>query len=174
MLATFRPVLTATSCVEVVLADDICKLPLSRGKTAIIDAADFDLVGHLKWSYSTVGYAFRGRMPGRPGTVYLHRYLMGLPDGVVDHINGDTLDNRRANLRVTDKSGNGLNRPKPGKANTSGVVGVQFDAARQRWVAVVDTKFGKWHRRFATFDEAVEAREAKMREISSLVYSREE
>lgn len=58
------------------------------------------------------------------------------PTGQIDHINGDKTDNRLANLRVTDGSTNCRNT-KTRKTNTSGRVGVQWDASRSRWVAKI-------------------------------------
>src|SRR4051794_14375051 len=81
-----------------------------------IDADDYALVGEHKWSL-VAGDSYVGRNQrdgqGVQKIVYLHRVLMGAEDcdGThVDHKNGDRLDNRRSNLRVTDSSGNGANR----------------------------------------------------------------
>ena len=55
---------------------------------------------------------------------YLHRLILNPPKNrIVDHINGDTLDNRRENLRIVTAKLNTVNRPKP-FVNTSGYKGV--------------------------------------------------
>lgn len=47
-------------------------------------------------------------------TTLVHRMIMGAKEGeTIDHINGNKLDNRRSNLRVANKSQNGVNRVKP-------------------------------------------------------------
>jgi hypothetical protein len=75
-------------------------IPLTRGKVAKIDDDDFDRVSQYKWhanfNSSTRIYACHSLKKLR-----MHRLIMDAPqDLFVDHINGDTLDNRKANLRL--------------------------------------------------------------------------
>jgi hypothetical protein len=81
---------------------------LSRGKCALVDDADVPLLSGKRWHAqpsSTGKYyaAYRGSV--KP--VYMHRLITSCPDGLeVDHINHDTLDNRRSNLRVVTHAEN--------------------------------------------------------------------
>lgn len=81
---------------------EFIKFPLTRGLHTLVDLQDIGALGGYKWSVVDTGrgkYAVRNG--GKRGCVYLHREIMKPPDGmVVDHKNGDTLDNRRENLRV--------------------------------------------------------------------------
>ena len=84
---------------------------------------------------------------------------MRAPRGLlVDHRNGDGLDNRRDNLRLATHSENMMNRPKIKSPTTSRFVGVYFDKARRLWVARIHLN-GKciWLGRFATEIEAAKA-----------------
>lgn len=67
----------------------------------------------------------------------LHRVILGLtdPKQIVDHINGDSLDNRRCNLRVTNARGNRLNTRKMNRKSASRFIGVYFEVGRGKWVA---------------------------------------
>lgn len=91
-------------------------IPLTKGKVAVVDEADAEMVGAYKWYVSTVSptllYASRKDWQGgRAREVLMHRLVMAAgPGQVVDHINGDTLDNRRSNLRITDVQHNSWNR----------------------------------------------------------------
>lgn len=99
-----------------------CVLP--GGLVTLLDADALELVGGRRLSLSAQGYVL---LAGR----LLHRRLLGLRphDGqVVDHINRCMLDNRRANLRLTSKSLNGLNRA---KARRIEVVNGQYRARIQ-------------------------------------------
>lgn len=86
-------------------------LALSNGGEALIDDADLELVSATEWRRFTVAgeyhyAATRGKAP-----MLLHRWLMLPPPGfVVDHINGNTLDNRRQNLRVCTHAENMRNK----------------------------------------------------------------
>lgn len=136
------------------------EIPLTQGKVVLVDDEDYDWLSRFKWYYSAVGYACRSTWDGeKRGREYMHRAIMGDPDGIVDHINRDTLCNTRANLRVTDRSGNGLNG-NPKKNNKTGVIGVSFDPRRKKWSARIQIARRTIHLgRFATFEAAVQARQ---------------
>lgn len=103
--------------------------------------------------YCTIGYK---------GSVYKsHRlawlYMTGeWPNGFIDHINGVKHDNRFANLRVVNETGNAQNIRKPNKRNKSGFMGVIF--FQRKWRANITHK-GKthWLGDFETPEEAHEA-----------------
>lgn len=97
-------------------------LPLTKGLFAIVDAEDFE---RLSTSYWSVTWNMKGRYSayygaknevfpdGKRRIVKLHRFIMGLNLGdkrVVDHINGNTLNNRKINLRVCSVAENARNR----------------------------------------------------------------
>jgi hypothetical protein len=104
------------------------QIPLSGGKVAIIDDADFGLVSAYNWYYTQckkIGYARTNRV--RDGVrvyIYMHTLIMPHPPGMhTDHISQDTLDNRRSNLRVCTHAQN-LHNCGPRKNNHCGYVGV--------------------------------------------------
>ena len=116
-------------------------IELTQNQTAIIDAADLHLVQNRKWLYNKsgayCGYAayFYYDEDGNQKIQYLHRLLCPTaPDMCVDHINGDTLDNRRSNLREVTKGQNCMNKRKPSN-NTSGYKGVSLHRLTGKYVA---------------------------------------
>lgn len=106
------------------------RLGLTRGYEAIIDAEDAHIVAYHKWHSGGHDkgdgrgiYAFT-TMPGEKRSIALHRILMSPPAGmVVDHINRNSLDNRRQNLRVCSHRENLWNRNN-GRQTHSGFIGV--------------------------------------------------
>jgi len=104
--------------------DEIRYIGLTKGKFAIVDAADYDWLMRYQW------HAFEGNRgkfyargcKGKP--VFMHRMIMNPPKGmVVDHIDGNGLNNRRSNLRICTRRENGYNRG-PRRHGTSGFKGV--------------------------------------------------
>jgi len=88
----------------------------------------------------------------------MHRFIMDPPEGmVVDHRNGNRLDNRRSNLRVcTQKQNTHNSRP---KGKSSRFKGVCYDKARGQWMAPVRSPDGK-DIHTGRFDDEVEAAKA--------------
>jgi hypothetical protein len=58
----------------------------------------------------------------------------------IDHINGNTLDNRKANLRICTRAENNCNI-KRRKNNTSGYKGVSFDKRKKKWSAYISKNY---------------------------------
>ncbi len=112
-------------------------VPLTQGMVAMVDPAAIPECGKYDWTF-THGYARNDRA----GKIYLHYFVMGLADGMVadseiDHISGDTLDNRMKNLRWVDRWQNQVNR-KLQSNNTSGYRGVY--SVRGKWDARLKRK----------------------------------
>ena len=99
---------------------------LTKDCWAQVDATDLPRVIELAWHASPNamgGYYAVSREHGR--TVYMHRLIMDAPKGrTVDHLSHDTLDNRRANLRVGGQSDNLLNRKGANSNSSTGVRGL--------------------------------------------------
>lgn len=75
--------------------------------TAIIDAEDVNKIRYTKWKLSASGYA--ANTPKFSGSnKHMHREILGT-DQFVDHINHNTLDNRKSNLRIVTKAQNMMN-----------------------------------------------------------------
>lgn len=96
-----------------------------------IDDCDKEiLTKHSFWFHKSSGY-MATKINGK--FTPLHRLLMGFPDGYVDHINRNRLDNRRCNLRVVDCTGNIINRGIQ-KNNKSGHPGVFWYSKNSCWI----------------------------------------
>jgi hypothetical protein len=93
--------------------------------------------------------------------IKLHRVVMDAPASLeVDHINGDKLDNRKSNLRLCTHAENGRNL-KVKTTNKTGVAGVSWDKARNKWAARIKLNYkGIYLGRFDRFDDAVKARKS--------------
>jgi hypothetical protein len=119
---------------------------------AQVDGQDVDHVSKFRWSLHNRGYAITG---GGNSKVLMHRLILGLANEPgqgrgsgarqlqADHINGDKLDNRRANLRVVTNQENHQNR-QVSVGRTSKYRGVYLQQATGKWCARAKTG-GKTH-----------------------------
>lgn len=103
------------------------KIALSKNKIALIDDEDYPLISKYNWFVLKVGnryYAQTTKYHNKKNKhIYMHRLIMGSPKGMdIDHINHNTLDNRRPNLRICTRSQNHFNRLKyPSASKYKGV-----------------------------------------------------
>jgi hypothetical protein len=115
------------------------KIPLSRGKFALVDYDDWENIAAYRWHTNASGYAVRSG-----DRVYMHREILRAGAGeMVDHINHDKLDNRRANLRfVSEHQSHGNMRPqKRGRSRFKGVFavsGAKGRAGSRPWRAQIN------------------------------------
>ena len=108
------------------------QIPLTQGKFSIVDDEDFPLLSQFKWyAHLEHGYFYatrassRDKVTGKQKVISMSRFIMNAPKGMlVDHKNGDTLDNRRKNLRICTHAENGRNRTKIN--NKHGFKGLKF------------------------------------------------
>lgn len=104
-------------------------MPLTQGKSAIVDDVDYPALSEYSWCVKKCGglqYAARGiKTGGIQKTILMHRIILDArADVEVDHINGNGLDNRRCNLRLVNSSQNHFNQRKQHKQTSSKYKGV--------------------------------------------------
>lgn len=111
---------------------------------------------------SVVGHKINGylRVKIYGMQLYVHRIAWLIthndwPNGVIDHINGDRSDNRISNLRAVTNTQNSWNS-KMRKNNSSGVKGVTFNSAANKWVGRIRVDGKRIH--VGCFDDIEEAK----------------
>jgi hypothetical protein len=128
-------------------------IPLTKGQFAIVDAADYEWLSKRKWHAQLVEgrkypkfYALgKGqRVNEKNPVVSMHRLILGVTDPLVevDHIDGNSLNNSRSNLRLATRMQNSVNRSLQ-KNNTSGFKGVHWHGAGGGWASSIRIGNGK-------------------------------
>lgn len=126
---------------------------------AVVDAEDLPRISQWKWGLATNGgrrlYVRRvDHVDGRQKIVYLHRQIMRFPANEIDHIDGDTLNNSKTNLRECNHSQNMTNIAKR-PFLSSKYKGVSWDESKRKWVAFV--KDNKKTKNLGRYDNEVHA-----------------
>lgn len=114
-------------------------IPLTKNQNALVDAADFDWLNQWNW-YAHWQPHVRSYYAERTENGRIVRMateiLKCASDEEGEHVNNDTLDNRRENLRKCSSPQNTRNR-RLFSNNTSGYTGVHWDANARKWRALV-------------------------------------
>jgi len=121
-----------------------CRIPLSQGKYAIIDPDDYKRLSRYKW-YAVKGgntfYAVRGQWSKQLKkrlTISMHNVIIETPAGyIVDHINHNGLDNRKANLRPATQADNTRNTRYRTRNTSSKYRGVWYNKKKNKWRATI-------------------------------------
>ena len=88
-------------------------IPVSGGNFAAVDDEDYDYLMQRKWQISGKGYATRyDRFKDKPRVIiFMHRAIMKAKNGdIVDHKDGNKLNNQKSNLRFATPAQNSQNR----------------------------------------------------------------
>jgi hypothetical protein len=122
---------------------EVVEIPLTRGYVARVCADDLHLLGHQKWQAAkpsaTRIYAYRTvHRGGKKYGEFMHRLIAGATTTavVVDHIDGNGLNNVRDNLRLCRACENARNS-RGSRNGTSKYKGVSFSRQSKKWVAQI-------------------------------------
>lgn len=137
------------------------RLSISKGMTTLIDHEDYLRLAAaklLKWNAQKVGKRYYASRNTKDQKLYLHRWVMNAPTGmVIDHIDGDSLNNMKANLRLCHHRDNARNQRN--QENRQSVFkGVTKQRNSPSWISQIE--FGGEHVRLGSFGTAEDAAKA--------------
>lgn len=157
----------------VTLRGAIVEVPLASGRVAITDSKFAEIVGAYNWSevsFGNVSYAYANQKVGHRKfkTIRMHRLIYKVETHeIIDHINGDGLDNRVANLRKADRAQNNWNSL-ASSLNKSGVKGVHWNRAAGKWTAGISARGKRYFLGyFTTIPEAKAAYDSAAKTLHS-------
>ena len=143
------------------------RLELTKGHTAIVDDVGYSLVSSMKWTYRNDGYAARQmRIEGKRKYVAMHLFIYKpvygeISEGlIIDHRNGNRLDNTLENLQAVTYTANALNR----RCHRNGRKAYRNGVTRYRSQLWYNHK-AHYIGLYSTPEEAIEARERKRLEL---------
>lgn len=139
------------------------------GKGVLVDEEDISLVQDSVWHLDKDNYVVRNKRNAPKGFHYrLHRLILDAqPGDLVDHIDGDPLNNRKSNLRVTNKKINSYNRKNLNKNNTSGYRGVRKIGDRY-YAYIKESGRQRGLGGFATAEEAQTAHDSELAKLDPI------
>lgn len=116
---------------------------LANGQEVLFDKEDYDLIKDWTWCDNHIGYACSKKMDKRRSSIVrMHNLIVNHHTGsenkgmVVDHINHNTFDNRKVNLRLITHSQNIMNSKLQSRSK-SGRTGVSLSKSAQKWQAYI-------------------------------------
>ena len=139
---------------------DLTYILLNDGSVAVTDGVFYEKVSKHTWMKDLKGYAVSSfEINGNKRPYRLQNFLFDkIPEGrIVDHINGNKLDNRLCNLRFVSPRENIANSSSK-SGSTSKYKGVSFDTSRSKWISSIQINGKTKHLgRFESEEEAAKA-----------------
>ena len=139
------------------------EIQLTKGKVALVDDEDFEYLNQFKWQANKIRNTFYANRnfriyKNKQGKIYMHRLILkAKKEYVIDHIDGDTLNNQKKNLRICTHSENMRNSKIPIN-NTSGYKGVSYIKRDKKWEAYIT--FNNKLLNLGTFTDPINAAKA--------------
>ncbi len=142
------------------------RVPLTKGKFAIVDPDDYVWLRKFRWYAYKSGATYYTRRTAyvwensKTSSIAMHRMIMNAPDNLlIDHINHNGLDNRKANLRLATVRQNNCNCLIIKKRTAhSQYRGVTWSKHKKRWL--VKIRFDGKRKYVGTFKDEIEAAQA--------------
>lgn len=154
-------------------------IQLTQGKEAIVDDDLFEYLSQFKWHAHFCGSNFYAAKKyqaayGKGRIMFLHHMVVGFPisRNVVDHINRNSLDNRRENLRIvsySENARNSISRERNAHILRFGGRGYYWHKSNKRWCSAIKIK-GKTHW-LGSFKNESEAKNCYLQKLESLKFS---
>jgi hypothetical protein len=145
------------------------QIKTSNGFFVNVSDKDFEFLNQFSWYRFPNGYVCTNIQVARrkQKTVMIHRAITLVPENyVVDHKDGNPLNNQRENLRISTVAQNAQNRRKMSKPTSSKYKGVNWDKTRNKWrTAITHERKTIQIGRFETEIEAALAYNRKAREL---------
>lgn len=112
------------------------EIQLTKGKIALVDDEDYEKINSLKWyanGNSKYGRYYAARRINNKN-ILMHRFIMNCNDVeiLIDHADGNTLNNCKSNLRIATRSQNNQNLYRKNPKNKSGFRGVHLKLDKKR------------------------------------------
>ncbi len=134
------------------------KIQLTQNKYTIVDDEDYKYLNQFNWyAHNKSEYWTALRMYKRK-LILMHRIIMNCPKNkIIDHINGNSLDNRKENLRICTQSQN-ISNSKLSKRNKSGFKGVYQTKNKKKWLSLIS--INSKTKNLGLFSNKLEAKDA--------------
>lgn len=127
-----------------------------------VDKEDFDYLNQFSW-FANIEKRSIGKRVADRGYRYkirrMHRLIMNCPCGLtIDHKNGNTLDNRKINLRICSIRENNLNKPKIQKQTSSKYKGVSWQKKEKKWYSSIKSNYKSYN--LGLYEKEIDAAKA--------------
>lgn len=142
------------------------EIPLTRGLFAIVDDEDYQILLEIgSWqalpSPNKKNFYAVHSSYNKNNVIRMNRFIMNTPKGMIcDHINGNTLDNRKSNLRNCTKSQNAMN--KIGISNTN-YKNISINKYGSFLVTIYVGNIRVFRKTFKRLQEAIKARDEQLK-----------
>ena len=139
------------------------EIQLTQGKVAVVDDDLFNYLNQFKWFANNINgkfYVVRNITvsKNKKNVIYMHRFIMKPNKGmVIDHLDGNTLNNQKNNLRICTHTEN-MRNSKISINNKSGYKGVSYQENRNNYRAQI--KFNNKTINIGDFIDPIDAAKA--------------